>query len=89
MFLSLVFLVSLVFWIVKVPPQFWWQIVLFFVFVFLFFFFLFWGIWGRMKVALWLSSWVVLALFLRMKEASLFLFLLLSLFLWGIVKITP
>ena len=89
MFLSLVFLVGLVFWIIKIPPDLWGQILLFFLFIFFFFFFLTWGIWGRVKIALWLASWVVLGLFLRMKQASLFLFFLLSLLLWGVAKITP
>ena len=89
LFLSLLFLIGLVFWIIKMSPEFWWSVLLFFVFVFNFVFFLILGFWGRVKLGLWLGAWVVLAFFLRMSEASLFLFFFLSLLLWGVLKITP
>jgi len=89
LFLSLLFLSGLVFWIIKVSPGSWWQILFFFVFAFGFAFFLVWGLWGRIKLALWLGAWVVLGLLLCMQDASFLLFALLSLLLWGVVKITP
>ena len=87
--LTALFLGGAVYWIFYIPPVNLGRILVLFFFIFMSFFFLNLGIFKRLKIALWLASWVVLLFFLKYRGGGVTVALLISLLLWGIVKIAP
>jgi len=87
--ISFLSLAALVFLILKIPPRSLLIIAAFFILLFIFLFFLLFGLTQRLKTSLWLSLWVVLVFFLRYKGGGLISFILFSLLLWGLLKVTP
>jgi len=77
------------YWIFYIPPVNLGRILVLFFFIFMSFFFLSLGVFKRLKIALWLAFWVVLLFFLKYKGGGVMTALLVSLLLWGIVKIAP
>ncbi|MCD6225770.1 hypothetical protein J7J95_01675 [bacterium] len=78
--------VSFLFW---VPPLNWGRVGLFFLLLFLTIFcFLLLTNWGGKRSA-WIASWLVILLFLRSRQAGGLVYILVSLLLWALFRLTP
>jgi len=83
------FLLFTVWWVKTIPPDSWQSVGGFLGLVFVDVFLLSLGISKRVKLALWLGLWLVLFLFWRYQRVGGTSFVLVSLVLWGLLKITP